>query len=264
MTTVQHIKKTGITHSAYSLSSVMQSTFSDQLLVDMGKPAVMNFCPNIYCFVDKSASQVQHNNKFTNLNDKGLSYYSGNSYTVMIISTTQPFSGLNHHCTCIQECIVGQVGWDELVIPTNYPTIQYRHRTPCSMNKTASKLLIGSSQRDQPSSISDTSNNEIDKDNLDDHTQQCKQVGQGELVIAASSYNWYSHNHIHTIVCRYCREEVNSCYYEDHLVNCLESNKYGQGHCLVVDKMVQVARRQVTSKDNGFAVNCVAVQETFT
>ena len=228
----------------------------------------MDFCPIIYCFVDKSVSQVQHNNKFFYLNDKGLSCYSGDSNVVMIISTTQSFSGLEHHCTCIQEYTAGQdkqVGWGELVIPTSYPNIQRHHKMQCSTNKAVSKLLIGSdSKRDQTSSTSDTSNRETSKDDLDDHIQQCKQVGWDELVIAASSYNSYTHDHIHTIVCRYCREEVNSCYYEDHLVNCLERNKCGQGHCLVVDKMVRVAGRQVTSKDNGFTVNCVAVQETFT
>ena len=77
---------------------------------------------------------------------------------------------------------------------------------------------------------------------------QAEQVGRDELVIAASSYNWYSHDYIHTIVCRYCREEMNSCYYEDHLVSCLESYKCGLGDCVVVDKMVQVTGRQVTGR----------------
>jgi len=86
------------------------------------------------------------------------------------------------------------------------------------------------------------------------------QVGQDELVLAASSHNWYSHDYIHTTVCRYCREEANGCFYENHLVNYLESNKCGQGNCLIVDKMVQVT----SSSDNGFIVNCVAVQETCT
>jgi len=242
----------------------MQSTFNDQLLVDMGKPSVMDFCHNIYCYVDKSVSQVQHNTKFIYPHDYGLSYYSGNSYIVTITSSSQSVSGLDHHYTCIQEYTAEQdkqVGRDELVIPNSYPNIQRHHKTQCSTNKTVSKLLIGSdSKRDQPSSTSGASNRETGKDDLDDHIQQRKQVGQDELVIAASSYNWYSHNHIHTIVCRYCREEVISCYYEDHLVNCLESNKCGQGHCLVVDKMVQVTGRLMTlSSDISFVMNCVAV-----
>ena len=131
------------------------------------------------------------------------------------------------------------------------------------MEKNQLGFRHGSTTKDQPSSNSDINNKETGKDDLDDHIQQCKQVGQDELVIAASSYYWYSHDYIHTIVCRYCREEVNSCYYEDHLVSCLVSYKCGQGDCLVVDKMIQVIGRQVTSKDD-FVVNCVAVQETFT
>ena len=258
-------------------------------MMDMGsvfgryKPVVVACCPFIYCSMDKGVIQVQHDFHV----DKGLSYYSEDNYIVMTTSTSQPVSGIDHHCTCIQECPAGhdkQAGWEELVIPNSYPNIQHHQGTRCSMDKTVSKLLKDdSTKREQPSSSSDINNKESDKDDLDDHIQQCKQVGQDELVIAASSYNWYSHDYIHTIVCRYCREEVNSCYYEDHLVSCLESYKRGQGDCLVVDKMVQVTGRQVTgrqvtgrqvtgrqvtgrqvtSKDD-LVVNYVAVQETFT
>jgi len=42
-----------------------------------------------------------------------------------------------------------------------------------------------------------------------------------------------------------------------------ESYNYGQGECLVVDKMVQVAGRQVTSDNDDFVVNCVAIQESY-
>jgi len=42
-----------------------------------------------------------------------------------------------------------------------------------------------------------------------------------------------------------------------------ESYKRGQGECLVVDKMVQVTRRKVLSKNDDFVVNCVAVQESY-
>ena len=177
-------------------------------------------------------------------------------------------------CTGVQQC---PVGLDEEVEPdklASYASVHCHHQ----LASTYSSLLVkniskpeknqldlhgGSTKRDQPSSSSDINNKETVKDDLGDHIQQCRQVGQDELVIAASSYNWYSHDYIHTIVCRYCREEVNSCYYEDHLVSCLVSYKYGQGDCLVVDKMVQVTERQVTSKDD-FVVNCVAVQETYT
>jgi len=167
-------------------------------------------------------------------------------------------------CTAVQQCPVGQEEQDELVIATSYAITLAVHChqrlgniLDISKPKQNQFSFPGSStKRDQQSSGSDISSKETGKD---DHIQQCKQVGQDELVIAASSYSWYNHDYIHTIVCRYCREEVNSCYYKDHLVNCLESNKCGQGECLVVDKMVQVT----SSSDNGFVVNCVAVQESF-
>ena len=47
-------------------------------------------------------------------------------------------------------------------------------------------------------------------------------------------------------------------------MNCLEGNKCGKGHCLVVDRMIQVVGRQVmTNSDKSFVVNCVAAQETY-
>jgi len=57
---------------------------------------------------------------------------------------------------------------------------------------------------------------------------------------------------------RYCSSSINTSdvSYKD------ESNKCVQGECLVVD-MVQVVGRQVTAKDDNFAVNCVAVQESY-
>ena len=172
--------------------------------------------------------------------------------------------------TGVQQCPVGPDEQGEPVTATSC-TITLAVHCQCLLANSCfdiSKLEpnqfgFPGGSKDQTSSTSDTNNRETSKHDLDDHIQQCKQVGRDELVIAASSYNWYSHNHIHTIVCRYCREEVNSCYYEDHLVNCLEGNKCGQGHCLVVDKMVQVTGRLVKSNsDKFFVVNCVAAQET--
>ena len=40
-----------------------------------------------------------------------------------------------------------------------------------------------------------------------------------ELVVNEHRYNWIQPSD-DTIVCRYCREEVKNCYYDDHLVRC--------------------------------------------
>ena len=187
-------------------------------------------------------------------------------------------------CTCVQQCPDGLDKQDELVILTSHSKTSKIHdhlRTHCSMERTASKSLhdeqnklslkeSSTAKRDQPSFSSNINDKESGKDDLNDHTQQCKQVGQDELVIVASRYNWHSHDYIHTIVCRYCREEVNSCYYEDHLVSCLESYKCGQGDCLVNNRDSQKTRgcilpELVTTKHGHceFVVNCTATEESY-
>jgi len=183
-------------------------------------------------------------------------------------------------CAGIQQCSDEPYKEDELVIATSHPKTSAMHdQGACySMERTASKSFqdeqsklnlteSNTVKRDQPSPTSDTSNKETGNN---DHIQQCKQVGRDELVIAASSYTWYSHDHIHTIACRYCREEVNSCYYGDHLVNCLESNKCRQGHCSLNNRHNKTTRGyilpDIVATKHGvheFVVNCTAMEESF-
>jgi len=177
-------------------------------------------------------------------------------------------------CTSVQQCSVGLGGPDELVIATSYTNTSAMH---ChhQQAKTLSLLSKRMSIPEQDQLAENTTTNHLSSSSSyinhyrrtseDDHIQQCEQVGQDELVIAAaavSSDNCYSQDYAHTIVCRYCREEVNSCYYEEHLVSCLATYQCVQGDCL--DKIVQVVGRQVrSSSDNSFVVNCIAVQEMY-
>ena len=47
-----------------------------------------------------------------------------------------------------------------------------------------------------------------------------------ELVVNEHHHNWIQPSD-DTIVCRYCREEVKNCYYDDHLVRCSCNIGYG-------------------------------------
>jgi len=181
---------------------------------------------------------------------------------------------------CIQQCTIEEDGQDELVMATKTLKILNDY---CPTEIVTSKPLKDKPSPPESSTInryrpsSSSSISHYIRTSEDDHIQQCKQVGQDELVVAAaaaSSDNCYSQDYTHTIVCRYCREEVNSCYYEEHLVSCLESYQCAQGDCL--DKMVQAVNNkhsQTTrghispdTRDNGiseFVVNCTATEESF-
>ena len=100
--------------------------------------------------------------------------------------------------------------------------------------------------------------NSLDDDQLTTlHTcRQCCTVGQDELVIP-KHHNWsLSSDSNQTIVCRYCREEVKNCYYNDHLVRCLAEWK--KLHCRSNQQRQET--REFTERD--FSINCIAIQET--
>ena len=112
---------------------------------------------------------------------------------------------------------------------------------------------------------------------LDDDQQQsttCKQcctLGSDEMVIP-KLHNWpMSTDHSHTTLCKYCREEVKKCYYDCHLVKCVEHWKEEQHGCDL--KRVQTYSHDQANKhyssektrhfnDYNFIVNCTAIQET--
>ena len=108
------------------------------------------------------------------------------------------------------------------------------------------------------------------------HTcRQCCTVGQDELVIP-KHHNWsLSSDSNQTIVCRYCREEVKNCYYNDHLVRCPEcfvDCKFGCRKTLISCKKIgkhyqecEMARDVISeTQQNGnqFIINCVPIEET--
>jgi len=104
---------------------------------------------------------------------------------------------------------------------------------------------------------------------------QCCTVEQGELVIA-KQHNWSLSSHSdHTIVCKYCREEVKKCYYDDHLVRCSEclmDCRFNCGNCSISCKKVKqhyrgceaaieyVSEEETQHIGYNFTVNCTAVE----
>ena len=109
-------------------------------------------------------------------------------------------------------------------------------------------------------------------DSLDDrqtvHTcRQCCTVGSDELVIP-NLHNWsLPSDSDHTTLCKYCREEVKNCYYDHHLVRCVEHcREYAKGTKTNLHDQANKhsSLEEETRHFNGysFAVNCIATQET--
>ena len=124
----------------------------------------------------------------------------------------------------------------------------------------------GISYEETGSVYNDDSYNSLGDQQTFDTCRQCCTVGRDELVIP-KLHNWsLPSNSNHTTVCRYCREEVKNCYYDHHLVKCVEHWKeYGCNF-----KSTKISSHDQAYKhcslehfiDYTFTVNCTAIQET--
>ena len=122
----------------------------------------------------------------------------------------------------------------------------------------------GISYEETDSDYNDNSYNSLD-DQVTVHTcRQCCTVGHDELVIP-KLHNWsLSSNNEHTTVCRYCREEVNSSYYDHHLVTYWRKHQFKdrqQGLCYQQGKKYCPGETR-QFMDYNFSVNCTPVEET--
>ena len=123
----------------------------------------------------------------------------------------------------------------------------------------------GISYRETSSAYNNNSYNNLD----DQQTLETCTLGHNELVIP-KLHNWsLPSDSDHATVCRYCREEVKNCYYDHHLVRCMEHWKqYGcdfkNAKTYSHDQACKHSSVEETRHFNGctFTVNCTAVQET--
>ena len=98
--------------------------------------------------------------------------------------------------------------------------------------------------------------------------EQCNTHGKHELVFPKSYSQSLSTDNNHTTACRYCREEVKNCYYDQHLVRCSESLKNYRPSCEGYSLQWKAERecrtdRELKAMENNvhqFIVNCTAVQ----
>ena len=102
-----------------------------------------------------------------------------------------------------------------------------------------------------------------DDDQLTLYTcRQCCTVGQDELVIPKHRNCSLSSDSNHTIVCRYCREEVKYCYYNDHLARCSEHCEHYRCGIGNTRRHYNHDHRSCSLEEISSSVaNCTAVQE---
>ena len=133
-----------------------------------------------------------------------------------------------------------------------------------------SLLSEGISYEEISSDHNGDSYNSLDDPQQTTTCKQCCTLGSDEMVVP-KFHNWpLSTDNSHTTVCRYCREEVKNCYYDQHLVKCVEHWKEEHGCAL---KRTQTYSHDQANKhysseetrhinDYNFTVNCTAIQET--
>ena len=200
------------------------------------------------------------------------------------LMTVMSVSGILGECSlCPKPVTVVANGW----LHQHQPTDSY------SMGNNGDELLetkqdisISEMKSDQSSlydegiSYEETSrdHNYDSYNSLDDQSavDTCRTIGHDELVTPTHHKSLPSDSE-HATVCRYCREEVKNCYYDNHLVRCSEyllECKFGRGNVLIPCKKIrrqyqecEAAKGLNTEEETehnvyNFVINCIAVQET--
>ena len=116
----------------------------------------------------------------------------------------------------------------------------------------------GLSYEETDNVYNDDSYNSLGDQQTFDTCRQCCTVGRDELVIP-KFHNWsLSRRSNHTVICRYCREEVKNCY-DHNLVRCVEHWRKGHSHQECGNYGLEETGKLI---DCDFAVNCIPVEET--
>ena len=134
------------------------------------------------------------------------------------------------------------------------------------MESDQSSLYSEGTSYEETGSDCNDSYNSLDDQHTVHTCSQCCTVGSDELVIPKPR-NWsLSSRSTHIVVCRYCREEVKNCYYDYHLVTCVEhrrnhqfQDKQGHTHQEWENYGVERTRQLI---DFDFVVNCIPVEES--